>query len=63
MTGQGRLARGAPIICGFLRVQAALWVCRTNLFALASRYCMNAATLEFIEASKLPAELKPLLKN
>ncbi|KAK9831542.1 hypothetical protein WJX81_007410 [Elliptochloris bilobata] len=27
------------------------------------RYCMNAAALEFIEASKLPPEMKPLLKG
>ena len=28
-----------------------------------SRYCMNAAALEFIEASKLPPEMKPLVKG
>ena len=31
--------------------------------SVCPRYCMNAATLEFIEASKLPAEMKPLLKD
>lgn len=28
-----------------------------------NRYCMNAAALEFIEASKLPPEMKPLVKG
>ena len=27
------------------------------------RYCMNAAALEFIEVSKLPAEMKPLVQG
>ena len=30
---------------------------------VGNRYCMNAAALEFIEASKLPLEMKPLVKG
>ena len=30
---------------------------------MGSRYCMNAAALEFVEASKLPPEMKPLVKG